>query len=123
MQKEIEILVQVIALPEEVSLITKQYAFAYVINITNKSDIGMQLMTRRWLIENEKGIIEEVFGEGVVGLQPHLSSGETFKYTSSAIIDTKTGLMKGSYGMIDDNGLRFEVEIPEFILSKPYTLQ
>lgn len=123
MKKEIEISVQVIALPDEVHTLIKQYAFAYVINITNKSDIGIQLMTRRWSIQNEKGVTEEVFGEGVIGLQPHLSSGANFQYTSSAVIDTETGLMRGSYGMIDDNGQRFEVEIPEFILSKPYTLQ
>jgi ApaG protein len=30
--------------------------------------------------------------------------------------------MKGSYGMINDDGKRFDAEIPEFVLSEPYTL-
>ena len=123
MQKEIEITVEVIAIPDEINSLVNQYAFAYIINITNKGEIGVQLMTRKWIITNEKGTTEEVYGEGVIGLQPHIAVGESFQYTSSAIISTETGTMKGSYGMIDDNGNRFDVEIPEFILSKPYTLQ
>ena len=41
---------------------------------------------------------------------------------SGAIINTETGSMKGSYGMINDQGQRFEAVIPEFSLSEPYTL-
>ena len=66
--------------------------------------------------------MEEVVGEGVVGHQPYLSPGESFEYTSGAIINTETGSMKGTYGMINDQGQRFEAMIPEFSLSKPYTL-
>jgi ApaG protein len=66
--------------------------------------------------------VEEVIGEGVIGQQPHLSPGENFEYSSGAIISTVTGSMKGSYGMINDQGQRFDAVIPEFTLSEPYTL-
>jgi len=122
MKNKIEINVEVTYLPEQSNLVSSQYAYAYTITITNNGETGAQLRTRRWLIQDESGETEEVIGEGVIGQQPHLSPGESFKYSSGAVISTETGTMKGSYGMISDQGLRFDAVIPEFTLSEPYTL-
>jgi len=122
MKNKIEVNVEVTYLPEQSNLVSSKYAYAYTITITNNGDTGAQLRTRRWLIQDESGETEEVIGEGVIGQQPHLSPGESFKYSSGAVISTETGTMKGSYGMISDQGQRFEAVIPEFTLSEPYTL-
>ncbi|MDC1385779.1 Co2+/Mg2+ efflux protein ApaG [Candidatus Thioglobus sp.] len=122
MKNKIEVNVEVTYLPEQSNLVNSQYAYAYTITITNNGENGAQLRTRRWLIQDESGEIEEVIGEGVIGQQPHLSPGESFKYSSGAVISTETGTMKGSYGMISDQGQRFDAVIPEFTLSEPYTL-
>jgi len=122
MQNNIEIKVQVTYLQSQSDIPNSQYAYAYTITITNKGDCGAQLRTRRWLIEDETGNVEEVVGEGVIGQQPYLSPGEIFEYSSGAVISTETGTMKGTYGMINDNGRRFDADIPEFALSEPYTL-
>ena len=122
MKNKIEVNVEVTYLPEQSNLVNSQYAYAYTITITNKGETGAQLRTRRWLIQDESGETEEVIGEGVIGQQPHLSPGESFKYSSGAVISTETGTMKGSYGMISDQGQRFDAVIPEFTLSEPYTL-
>jgi len=122
MKNKIEVNVEVIYLPEQSNLVSSQYAYAYTITITNNGETGAQLRTRRWLIQDESGETEEVIGEGVIGQQPHLSPGESFKYSSGAVISTETGTMKGSYGMISDQGQRFDAVIPEFTLSEPYTL-
>ena len=122
MKNKIEVNVEVTYLPEQSNLVSSQYAYAYTITITNNGETGAQLRTRRWLIQDESGETEEVIGEGVIGLQPHLSPGESFKYSSGAVISTETGTMKGSYGMISDQGQRFDAVIPEFTLSEPYTL-
>ena len=122
MKNKIEIYVEVTYLSDQSDILNKQYAYAYTITITNQGDIGAQLRTRRWLIQDESGETEEVIGEGVIGQQPHLSPGESFKYSSGAIISTETGTMKGSYGMISDIGQRFDADIPEFTLSEPHTL-
>ena len=122
MQNNIEIEVKVAYLPNQSDIQNSQYAYAYTITITNKGGSGVQLRTRRWLIEDETGNVEEVVGEGVIGQQPYLSPGESFEYSSGAIISTETGSMKSSYGMINDDGKRFDAEIPEFVLSEPYTL-
>ena len=122
MKNKIEINVEVAYLPEQSNLVNSQYAYAYTITITNNGETGAQLRTRRWLIQDESGETEEVIGEGVIGQQPHLAPGESFKYSSGAVISTETGTMKGSYGMISDQGQRFDAVIPEFTLSEPYTL-
>jgi len=122
MQNNIEIEVKVTYLPGQSDIPNSQYAYAYTIIITNKGCSGAQLRTRRWLIEDETGNVEEVVGEGVIGQQPYLSPGESFEYSSGAVISTETGSMKGSYGMINDDGKRFDADIPEFVLSEPYTL-
>ncbi|MDC1290541.1 Co2+/Mg2+ efflux protein ApaG [Candidatus Thioglobus sp.] len=122
MKNKIEVNVEVTYLPEQSNLVNNQYAYAYTITITNNGETGAQLRTRRWLIQDESGETEEVIGEGVIGQQPHLSPGESFKYSSGAVISTETGTMKGTYGMISDQGQRFDAVIPEFTLSEPYTL-
>ena len=122
MKNKIEVNVEVTYLPEQSNLVNSQYAYSYTITITNNGENGAQLRTRRWLIQDESGETEEVIGEGVIGQQPHLSPGESFKYSSGAVISTETGTMKGSYGMISDQGQRFDAIIPEFTLSEPYTL-
>ena len=122
MKNKIEINVEVTYLSEQSDVLNKQYAYAYTITITNQGDVGAQLRTRRWLIKDESGQTEEVIGEGVIGQQPHLSPGESFQYSSGAIINTETGTMKGYYGMISELGQRFDADIPEYTLSEPRTL-
>jgi ApaG protein len=122
MKNKIEVSVKVTYLPNQSNISGSQYAYAYTITITNNGESGAQLRTRHWLIQDESGEVEEVIGEGVIGQQPHLSPGESFEYSSGAIISTLTGSMKGSYGMINDQGQRFDAVIPEFTLSEPYTL-
>jgi ApaG protein len=122
MKNKIKVNVEVTYLSDQSDILNKQYAYAYTITIINQGDTGAQLRTRRWLIQDESGETEEVIGEGVIGQQPHLSPGESFQYSSGAIISTETGTMKGSYGMMSDKGQRFDAEIPEFTLSEPHTL-
>ena len=122
MKNKIEVNVAVTYLAGQSNISNAQYAYAYTITITNNGETGAQLRTRHWIIQDESGEVEEVVGEGVIGQQPHLSPGESFEYSSGAIISTETGSMKGSYGMINDQGQRFDAIIPEFTLSEPYTL-
>lgn len=122
MKNNINIKVQVAYLENQSNPQQQQYVYSYTITITNNGEIGAQLRTRHWIIEDEKNDIEEVVGDGVVGYQPYLMPDEQFQYSSSAVIKTKTGTMKGSYKMINDDGEIFLADIPEFVLSAPYTL-
>ena len=122
MKNNIQINVQVNFVDEQSDATISQYTFAYTITITNNGSTGAQLLTRRWCITDETSHTEDVIGEGVVGQQPHLMPGESYRYSSGSIIKTPTGTMKGAYGMVNDEGERFKAEIPEFVLSEPYTL-
>jgi len=122
MKDSINITVDVNFIESQSDIASNQFVFSYTVKITNNGEIGAQLLTRHWKIEDESGKIEDVIGEGVVGQRPHLSPGESFEYTSGAVLKTQTGSMHGLYGMIDDLGNRFDVQIPLFVLSRPYTL-
>ena len=100
----------------------EQYAFAYEITITNRMAVPVKLLNRHWIITHADGNIEEVYGEGVVGLTPRLAPGQTFCYSSGALIPTRSGSMSGSYEFTTDAGERFQVEIPEFVLAAPESL-
>ena len=99
-----------------------RYVFAYTITITNVGSNSAQLLTRHWLITDANGKIQEVNGEGVVGETPHLTPGETFTYSSGAIIETPIGVMQGKYHMRADDGVDFDAMIPRFTLAIPRTL-
>ncbi|MCB1615683.1 MAG: Co2+/Mg2+ efflux protein ApaG, partial [Pseudomonadales bacterium] len=80
----------------------KEYAFSYTITISNHSDDTVQLISRHWIITDGNNHVEEVRGPGVVGKTPILEPGESFTYTSGALVKTPAGSsMKGSYQFID----------------------
>jgi ApaG protein len=111
---EVQVLPQF--LPEQSAPEQGIWSFAYTITITNAGEIPAQLISRHWIITNEIGEIEEVKGLGVVGHQPLLKPGESFEYTSGCRLRTASGSMKGSYFCVAEDGERFEVDIPEFVL-------
>lgn len=99
-----------------------RYVFAYTISISNAGSNAAKLLSRRWLITDANGKVQEVKGEGVVGEQPYLRPGEVFRYTSGAIIETQVGVMQGEYLMISDEGEHFNAPVPKFTLSVPRVL-
>ena len=98
------------------------YVFAYTITLENTGSIAAQLISRHWIITDANSQTQEVRGLGVVGEQPLLGPGETYRYTSSCQIETPVGTMRGSYQMTAADGTLFEAEIPEFTLAMPRVL-
>lgn len=99
-----------------------RYLFAYTVLIHNTGTTAATLKTRHWIITNADGEAQEVRGDGVVGEQPHLEPGESFEYTSAAVLDTPVGSMHGTYQMVADDGVEFDAIIPAFGLSVPNVL-
>ena len=112
----IEVSVQVHYLADDSSPQRDRYAFAYTITITNRGPIPSQLLNRHWIITDGRGDVEEVEGPGVVGQQPWLDEGETFTYTSGAILKTPVGTMQGSYQFRTNTGDVFDAPIEVFSL-------
>ena len=99
-----------------------RYVFAYTITIENLSDVAAKLLSRHWVITDANGNVQEVSGDGVVGEQPHLHPGGSFRYSSGAVLETPVGAMEGSYRMEADNGTNFDAPIPPFTLAVPGVL-
>ena len=95
------------------------YFFSYQIKITNKSKKKVQLLSRYWHITDGQGHSEDIHGPGVVGKTPLIIPGDTFQYTSFCPLSTPVGFMEGSYRMISESGLEFDVKIAPFKLMAP----
>ena len=103
-------------LPERSEPAHSRYGFAYTITVLNTGQVAAQLVSRHWIIVDGRGHTEEVRGLGVVGQQPLLQPGEAFQYTSGCQLRTPSGTMHGSYFCVAEDGERFEVAIPLFVL-------
>ena len=126
---QVEVIPQYIAgqsIPDE-----QKYVFAYHVDIYNPSHHTVQLMTRHWLITDGNGKLQEVQGEGVVGETPILGPGESYQYSSGAVLSTEVGSMSGHYGMrlmleaeeeTAGDALMFNAQIPVFTLAVPSAL-
>jgi ApaG protein len=96
-----------------------RYVFAYTITIRNDGEEAGQLLSRHWWVTDAQGDVQEVQGPGVVGQQPRIPPGESFQYTSAALLATPVGAMHGYYDFQLDDGKMFEVLIPAFSLYIP----
>ncbi len=109
-------------LPEHSSTRDRRWAFSYTVTITNEGTEPATLLARHWAITDGQGSIEHVRGPGVVGYQPHLATGQSFTYTSGAILRTSQGMMNGEYLMERPDGTRFEAVIAPFVLATPESI-
>lgn len=98
---------------------TNQFLFSYTISIVNTGNIAAQLISRHWFITNGNGEVKEISGLGVIGEQPTIQPGQSFCYTSGAMLMTPLGTMHGTYQMLATDGHLFDVLIPAFRLAIP----
>ena len=101
------------------SVIGDLFIWAYHIRIDNKSLENIKLVNRYWRITDEKGIVQEVNGEGVVGEQPTIAPNASYQYSSGVHLRYPSGIMTGKYQMQKDNKEIFDVKIPTFSLDTP----
>ena len=121
--KGIKISVQPYYVDEKSLPIQQRYVYAYHVIIENQSSATVQLLSRHWYILESNGVMREVQGDGVIGLQPVLAPGQRHEYSSWCPMSTDMGKMFGTFQMESvDDGRRFEVKIPEFKLVPPFKL-
>ena len=117
--RAIDVSVEPFYLAEQSEPEKDRWVFGYRVRIENAGTETVQLLTRHWRITDGRGRMVEVRGEGVVGEQPRLEPGESFQYTSGTPLPTPSGIMAGSYEMVNEVGERFDVTIPAFALDAP----
>lgn len=99
------------------------YAFSYEVSIENQTQNPVQLISRHWEVLDSLNFTEIIDGEGVVGQQPIIESGEKHIYSSGCMLQSTIGAMTGYYNMINlITNEPFQVQIPTFKLSTPFAL-
>ena len=119
---DITVAARTVFIPDQSDAESGRYVFAYTITITNTGTVPAQLLSRHWIITDSNNQVQEVRGAGVIGEQPRLRPNESFQYTSGTAIATPVGTMRGSYQMVAEDGVQFDAQIPEFMLSMPRVL-
>jgi len=109
-------------IPERSDPRRNHWFFAYTVDITNLGGTTVTLMAREWVITDAMGQEQVVRGPGVVGEQPTLEPGQTFRYTSACPLPTSLGTMHGHYDMVTADGDTFEATIARFTLVDPDSL-
>lgn len=112
----IEVSVRPVYLDGQSDILLGRFVFAYFVRIANHGPGDVQLLRRHWFITDSEGRTQEVEGEGVIGLQPVITTGDVHEYNSYTVIETFEGTMRGTYLMERSDGARFRVEIPRFDL-------
>jgi ApaG protein len=98
----------------------QRFVVSYTITIHNQSAQTVQLLARHWKITQGNGKVQEVRGKGVIGEQPVIAPGQTFRYTSRAVLECPVGVMEGAYTCIETAAQRpFDVAITPFRLAGP----
>jgi len=106
--------------PDYSNPLQSEFMFAYRITLENHNSFPIKLHRRNWQIFDSNGTHREVEGEGVVGVQPVLKSGESYQYVSGCNLRTEMGKMKGTYQMENMNSKQmFDVDIPAFEMIVP----
>lgn len=108
--------------PENSRPMQREWVFQYTVRITNQSEETVQLISRHWIITDALEHVEEVKGPGVVGEEPVLAPGESYKYSSWCSLGTPTGVMRGTYQMVRPNGDQFDIEIAPFGMRAKQTI-
>src|SRR5437899_1936108 len=99
-----------------------EFVFQYTVRITNQGSDTVQLRSRHWIITDALDHVEEVRGPGVVGEQPVLAPGQSFKYSSWCPLKMPMGVMYGTYQMARTDGSHFDIEIAPFGVKARYTV-
>jgi ApaG protein len=93
-----------------------RWVFSYQVQVINGSDAPVKLVARRWTIVDADGDSHVVEGEGVVGQQPRLAPGESFRYGSYCPLVTEWGTMEGTFTMLREDGSSFDAQVRRFYL-------
>ncbi len=117
----VKISVETFYQPDYSNPLSGEYMFAYRITIENSNSFPVKLLRRHWYIFDSNGSYKEVDGEGVVGVQPVIRSGEKYQYVSGCNLKSEMGKMQGHYLMENlNNKQQFEANIPVFEMIAPF---
>lgn len=96
----------------------KPHAFVYFITIENGSERRLQLLGRKWVVEQADGERLVIEGDKIVGETPRLAPGESFSYNSFHVTGTNSRVI-GSFHGTDEYGARVHAVMAPFEMIIP----
>jgi ApaG protein len=96
----------------------KPHAFVYFITIENGSERRIQLLGRKWVVEQADGERLVIEGDKIVGETPRLAPGESFSYNSFHVTGTNSRVI-GSFHGTDEDGARVHAVMSPFEMVIP----
>ncbi|WP_324726062.1 Co(2+)/Mg(2+) efflux protein ApaG [Actomonas aquatica] len=96
----------------------KPHAFVYFVTIRNLSPTTVELLGRKWVVEQSDGERLVIEGDKIVGETPRLEPGQSFTYNSYHVTGCDARVI-GSFHGITANGSRVHVILPPFDMTVP----
>jgi ApaG protein len=114
--RSIIVTVRPIYLDEPSDFLEREFSFGYAIHIENEGTDEVQLLQRRWIIEEADGSRQDVTGDGNLRPHPVIAPGETHVHDGSCTIESFNGTVEGNYLVQRADGEQFRVSVPSFPL-------
>jgi len=96
----------------------RPHAFVYFVSIQNQSEKTVELLGRKWVIEQVDGERIIIEGDKIVGETPRIAPGESFAYNSYHITSCDAHVI-GSFHGKDETGSPIHVILPSFEMKIP----
>jgi ApaG protein len=114
--RDIAVTVRPIYLDELSDLLKRQFTFGYAVSIENTGEKNVQLLRRRWVIEEHDGTRQDLEGDAELPDHPVIEPGETHVHDGSCTITSFNGTVEGNYLVQRADGEQFRVPVPSFHL-------
>lgn len=108
----------IVYMPALKSPVDKPHPYVYFLTVHNDSEEQIQILGRKWIVDEVGYDCMVMEGDGVVGVTPVLPPGEKYSYNSYHTVGHSAEVNGAFYGKCFDGSL-FTVAVPEFELQVP----
>ncbi|MFO8099289.1 MAG: ApaG domain [Salinibacter sp.] len=114
--RDITVTVRPIYLDEPSDVVNRQFKFGYAVSIENEGRKDVQLLRRRWVIEETNGSRQDLEGDSELPGHPVVPAGDVHVHDGLCTLTSFNGTVTGSYLVQRTDGEQFRVSVPSFHL-------
>jgi ApaG protein len=114
--RDITVTVRPIYLDEPSDVVNRMFKFGYAVSIRNEGPSDVQLLRRRWVIEEADGRRQDLEGDSELPGHPVVPAGDVHVHDGSCTLTSFNGRVEGNYLVQRADGEQFRVSVPSFHL-------
>jgi len=114
--RDIIITVRPIYLDGPSDVLRRRFKFGYAVSIENDGQEGIQLLRRRWIIQEVDGSRQDLEGDTDLSDHPVVEPGGMHVHDGSCTLTSFEGTVEGNYLVQRADGEQFRVPVPSFQL-------